>query len=145
MRLLENVLFPLIPTFSFSAIPFRVAVMTEAVLPPLSIGRETFPHLLKEGMGIKLLPPSVPLGIQDGEICCGFIESRSPVFIAGRKLGVGWGVEMIMCTQGWPEALGQGVGGKLTGNEENTYGNFFTSFGPPAVTGFDKRRNNKNK
>ena len=54
---------------------------------------------------------------------------------------------MIMCAQGWPKALGSGGGrthwGQVGGIFVGIF--FFTSFWPPAVTGFDKRRNNKER
>lgn len=52
--------------------------------------------------------------------------------------------DMIMCAQGWPKALGSGWGRNPLGTVGDICGNFFLlPFWPPAVTGFDKRRNNK--
>lgn len=50
---------------------------------------------------------------------------------------------MIMCAQGWPEALGGGGEDSLGMRGHICENFFFTSSWPPAVTGFDKRRNNK--
>lgn len=50
---------------------------------------------------------------------------------------------MIMCAQGWPEALGGGWDRTNWGQGGIFVAIFFTSSWPPAVTGFDKRRNNK--
>lgn len=61
-------------------------------------------------------------------------------------LGEGWRRgEMIMCAQGWPEALGGGWGRPNWGQGRSFVGIFFTSSWPPALTDFDKRRNSKDK
>lgn len=111
--------------------------------------REKLPHSY-EGWSLNFFCPLwSPWDTQDREMSCGFSESRSPVFIAGKKAeGEGGGDDHVR--PGMASSPGEGRGGGkggveggLRNQEKYLWEFFFTSSGFPTVTGFDKRRNNK--
>lgn len=95
---------------NLSSFPFLLELCSSDRGSPASpvLRGKKFP-LLKWGWALHLFCPLfVPLrGIQDGKISCGFTESQSPVFIAGRRLR-GEGDDHVC--PGWAQSPGWGWG-----------------------------------